>query len=169
MKTLEEKQAQLLEEIELYDCSQELKQPVFSELCSILRNSDGVNKTRIVKKLNNLYHDCNVPNVNRSMCFKNQTDAFINMSSYELSTDEREYLNLGLNCHIQPNYDKVNKQTNIEILYQNLLELKSKNTIDIKPELADRLRSEGTKHRNPRHTSVLTDSLKKAARNLKKQ
>ena len=167
MRTLEEKQAQLLEEIELYDCSQELKQPVFSELCNILDNSDNVIKTRIVKKLNNLYHDCSIPNVNKSICLKQQTDAFINLSSYELSTDEREYLNLGLNCHIQPKYEKVKKQTNIEILYQNLLELESKKTIDMKQEIADRLRSEGTKHRNPRHTSILTDALKTAARNLK--
>ena len=87
---------------------------------------------------------------------------------YELSTEEREFLNLGVNCHIQPNYDKINKQTNIEMLYQSLLELKSKNTIDIKPELADRLRGEGTKHRNPRHTSILTESLKRAALNLKR-
>ena len=89
------------------------------------------------------------------------------MSCYELNSDEKEFLNLDLNCHIHPKYDKINEQTNIEILYQNLLELASRNIIDIKPELGDRLREEGRKHRNTRHTSILTDSLKKAAHSLK--
>ena len=167
MKSLQTTQDKLLEEIELYECDVESKEQVFSELCDILRNSENVTKTRTVKKLNNLYFDSNNVASVKSICFKKDTDSFINLSTYELSKEEREFLNLGLNCHIQPKYNRVNKQVNIEILYQNLLDLKSKKQIDIKPELADRLRSEGTKHRNPIHNSILSNSLKAAAKTLR--
>ena len=167
MKSLENTKTSLLEEIELYECNVELKKPVSLELSNILRNSENVAKTRIMKKLNNLYHSSNKIDSEKSICFKNSSDCFINLSSHVLSTEEKEFLNLGLNCHIQPNYSRINKQANIEILYQKLLDLKSKNQIDLKPELEERLRSEGTKHRNPRHNSILTRSLKEAAKNLK--
>ena len=168
MKTLEDTQVKLLEEIRLYECNVELKEPIFSELCDILRNSENVAKTRTLKKLNNLYFNSSNVNSIKSICFKNNTDSFINLSSYELSTDERNFLNLGLNCHVQPKYNRINKQVNIEILYQNLLDLKSKKQIDIKPELAERLRNEGTKHRNPIHNSILTNSIKAAAKKPEK-
>ena len=167
MKSFEEQKTELLEKIESYKCNVELKKPVFSELCEILKNSDNVAKTRIMKKLNNLYHGSYNIDPVKSICVKNSTDSFINLSSHVLSNEEREFLNLGLNCHVQPKYSKVDKQANIEILYQNLLELKSKNQIDMKPEIADRLRSEGSKHRNPIHNSILTKSLRTAAKNLK--
>ena len=167
MKTLEDAQSKLFEEIGLYECNVQLKEPVFSELYDILSNSENVTKTRTMKKLNNLYFNSNKVDSAKSICFKNNTDSFINLSSYDLSSEERKFLNLGLNCHVQPKYNRINKQANIEILYQNLLDLQSKKQIDIKPELADRLRNEGTKHRNPIHNSILTNSLKAAAKNLR--
>ena len=115
LKTLEEEQTHLLRDIELFNCKPEVKEPVFSELCSILENSNMVSKTRVTKKLNILYHGCNNKNAGKSICFKNSGDAFINLSSYELNADEKEFLNLGLNCHIQPKYNKIHKQTNIDL------------------------------------------------------
>ena len=76
-------------------------------------------------------------------------------------------MNLGLNCHIQPKYEKLHKQVEIEALYHSLKQLENNKTIAIKTELTDQLLGESTKHRNPKHKSILTPSLRKAARGLK--
>ena len=120
-----------------------------------------------MKKLNSLYQGQTVKSNNDYIYIKEDVNAFINLSNYKLTPDEMQFLNLGLNCHLQPKYDKVHKQVELEVLYQNLLQLEKKGTISVKPELADQLRSEGTKHRNTKFKSLLTPALKNAAKNLK--
>ena len=98
---------------------------------------------------------------------KDPGNCFTNLSSYELSEDEKEFLNLGLNCHIEPKYNKLHKKVEIEVLYQNLLNLESKKVITIDPNLADQLRNESTKHRNVKRKTLLTPKLKAAAKTLR--
>ena len=83
-----------------------------------LTNHNNVTKAKILKKLNNLYGG--------KIFIKNDHQSFINLSSYVINQDEEDFLNLGLNCHLQPRYDKLQKQTEIEVLYQNILDLESK-------------------------------------------
>ena len=40
----------------------------------------------------------------------NETNNYINLSNHQLSNDERKFLNLGLNFHIQPKYEKIKKE-----------------------------------------------------------
>ena len=164
---LECKKEQCLREIESYDCEPNLKPPISEALGTILDASDNVVKTRTVKKLNSLYHEKNLVSKDASICIKSNLDQFINMSSYQLTSKEKEFMNLGMNCHIQPKYDKLLKQTELESLYQNLLQLETKKTISLKPELADQLRSESTKHRNTRYCSIITQPLRDAASDLR--
>ena len=165
--TLEHERNQHLSYIEDFNCNSELKDSVWKELNVILANSNVICKTRITKKLNSLYQGREVDPRNKYFCIKKEVDSFINLSDYNLSPEEKEFLNLGLNCHLQPKYDKIHKQVELEILYQNLVQLEARNVISLKPELTDQLRSEGTKHRNPKYTSVLTPSLRNAAKSLK--
>ena len=123
-----------------------------------LTNHNNVTKAKILKKLNNLYGG--------KIFIKNDHQSFINLSSYVINQDEEDFLNLGLNCHLQPRYDKLQKQTEIEVLYQNILDLESKKKVMIHSNLADRLRAEGVKHRNTKYKSVLTPNLKQAAKQL---
>ena len=153
--------------IDTFVCNDELKSPVDDALRGILSNYENVVKTRTVKKLNTLYHGRFVTNSANSICVKKDIDSFLNFSNYQLSSIERDFLNLGLNCHIQPKYDRLQKQTEIETLYQSLLHLEEKKEISIKQELADQLRSESTKHRNTKHHSILTPPLREAAHTLK--
>ena len=165
--TLEQEKDQCLNLIKSFKCDSALKNPIEHELQNILNNSNKVAKTKILKKLSNLYHCNNINCSDKKVLLKDTNDSFVNLSSYHLSQEEEDFLNLGLNCHLQPKYDRLTKQTELEILYQRLLELEAKKVITIKPELADQLRGEGVKHRNPRHQSILTDSLKTAAKSLK--
>ena len=150
-----------------FDCEHELKKPVYEALQSIILNHDKVVKTRTIKKLNSLYYGRGLTDKSQSICMKNDMHSFINLSSHQLSPDEIQFLNLGLNCHIQPKYDKLLKLAEVESLFQSLLQLEHENTILIKPELADQLRCESTKHRNTQYTSVLTPALRAAANKLK--
>ena len=152
-----------------YECNSESKTNVINCLKIILQNSDRVAKTRIIKKLNGLYQGQNVVNEDKgkSFCVKENVDSFINLSDYQLTDDEKQLLNLGLNCHLQPKYDKLHKKVELEVLYKNLLDIESKSLISISHKLADQLRCESTKHRYKKHNSLLTPNLKTAANNLK--
>ena len=72
-----------------------------------------------------------------------------------------------MNFHIQGKYSKLQKQTELEVLYQKLLQLKDSNQVTINPNITDHLRSEGRKHRNTKSKSALTPELKNAAKSLK--
>ena len=164
---LEQVRDQTLRLIEEFEFDVEQKNVVLESLETILLNSNNVCKSRILKKLNSLYQGQIVRSNNDYLYIKEDVSAFINLSNYKLTPDEIQFLNLGLNCHLQPKYDKVHKQVELEVLYQNLLQLEKRGTILVKPELADQLRSEGTKHRNTKFKSLLTPALKNAAKKLK--
>ena len=156
-------------QINNYSCNTEAKDKVRNCLKGILENSDKVTKTRVFKKLNVLYQGqaevCD--DSGKILLVKENVDNFINLSDYDLTDDEREFLNLGLNCHLEPKYSKLHKKVEIEVLYQNLLDLESRNTIIVSPKLAVQLRCESTKHRYKKRESLLSPSLKTAANNLK--
>ena len=90
---------------------------------------------------------------------KENVDSFINLSDYQLTDDEKQLLNLGLNCHLQPKYDKLHKKVELEVMYQNLLDIESKSLISISHKLADQLRCESAKHRYKKHNSLLTPKI----------
>ena len=60
-------------------------------------------KSKHTRKLNTL--------CNRILPLKESNDKFINFSNYELNADEKQVLNLGLNCHLQNKIDP-NKEKN---------------------------------------------------------
>ena len=123
-----------------------------------ITNHDNTTKSKTLKKLNNLYGG--------KIFIKGNHKAFINLSDYNTSQDEEDFLNLGLNFHLQPRYDKLQKQTEIEVLYHSILDLERKGKIMINSNLADQLRAEGVKHRNTKFRSVLTPNLRQAAKKL---
>ena len=153
--------------IDDFPIDQEVKVPINEAVNSILDNFDHVTKTRTVKKLNTLYYGRFNVNVINDVCVKTESKSYINLSDYELSQDERAFLDLGLNCHLQPKYDKLHKQVEIEMLYQSLLKLEQNKSISVKPELVDQLKNESTKHRNTKLPSILTPALRRAAQNLR--
>ena len=77
------------------------------------------------------------------------------------------FLDLGLKFQLQPLYSKIEKEVEIEILYQNTLELERSNKINANNDLADHLRSESKKHRNYNKNSIITPRLRNAAKKLK--
>ena len=149
----------ILEDIEEFQSDRELVVALHDALRLVIENCEKVQKIRTMKKLNELY--------NGQVLLKENVNSFVNLSNHELTPTEIEFLNLGLNYHIQPKYDKLHKATEMEMLYNQLTELESKNTITIDPRLVDQLAAESGKHRNTKYKSSVTPSLREAAKALK--
>ena len=170
-ESLRSKKVQCEQEINNFEYDTKCKDRVRNHLDTILQNSDTVAKTRMIKKLNVLYQGKTRINMEsgKGVFIKENIDCFMNLSDYELTEDEKQFLNLGLNCHLEPKYDKLHKKVELEVLYQNLLNLQTRDIITINPKLADHLRCESTKHRYvKRKALLLTTKLKNAANNLKR-
>ena len=158
-KKLSQEKDDLVENISEFRIDNATKNLVQAALDLILHNSDRVQRTTVTKKLNNLYHG--------QVYIKEGVDSFINMSDYQLNPIEKEFLNLGLNYHLQPKYDKLHKETELEVLYNNLCNLDKEKKIMLDPRIVDHLSAESTKHRNTRYVSTVTPQLREAAKNLK--
>ena len=156
---LEEQLQKVYNQILNSECNHELRNNLMNELNIILNNSDNVRKSITIKKLNKLY--------NGQVFLKNEVNSFLNLSNYELTNDEKEFLNLGLNFHLQAKYNKLHKKTELECLYQNLLELESNKEIKIEQRMCDLLRAESTKHRNTYSPNKLPIKLINAAKSIK--
>ena len=71
----------------------ETKQSLFKCLDEKAENCDQANKARIAKKLSNIYGgNINLPQ---------QKQGYVNLSSAEITDEQHNFLNLGLNCHIK--------------------------------------------------------------------
>ena len=145
--------------ISRYEYDTELKNSIQKALDLILHNCESVQKSVILKKLNNLYKG--------QFFLKNEVNYFVNLSDHKVTPSEKEFLNLGLNYHLQPKYDKLHKQTELEVLYSNLIDLEREKKITVNPRIVDLLSAESTKHRNTYYRSSVTPQLKAAAKTLK--
>ena len=75
---------------------------------------------------------------------------------------------LGYNYHLRKPYDQLHKQTELEILYNDILNLEAKNKITVKSTLKPLLLAEGYKHRCSNFKSTLPKKLLNAASQLRK-
>ena len=131
-----------------------------NRLSVIINKSDYDHKLTLQKKLNNLYKG--------HLLIPNNIDKFINLSDCNLTPQQKDFLNLGPNCHLFQGYTSINKNTEIEILYQNILKLRDNKVISVKPEFRDLLKAEAIKNRyNKKQPTLLTHQLKSAAKELR--
>ena len=130
-------------------------------LSIITTHEDDIHKQRIQKKLNHLYKGTvHLPNFN---------DNFLNLSDYTLTKYQIDFLNLGPNCHLFNKYKHINKKSAIELLYQDIVELKQKKIIKTHPEINDLLKAESIINRQNSHknNTLLNHNLKEAANQLR--
>ena len=116
-------------------------------------------KNKTVKKLNALYGG--------TVLLPNKSVSFVNLSSRELDSQEKEFLELGLNVHIAQKFDKVDKITELELLYQSISKLETSGAVETTPDLQALLLAEGSRKRNGKLQCVLSHSLKEAAKRLR--
>ena len=120
-------------------------------------------KLKIHRKLSNLY--------NGSIPLPDNDDSFLNLSDYKLTQPQNDFLKLGPTSHLFKGFNHVQKLTDFEILYQNILKLQKQNQVKTKPQLRDLLKAEATKNRSKnkhKYSTVLTWQQKNAAEQLHK-
>ena len=106
---------------------------------------------------------------NGSILLPNNNDTFLSLSNHELTQPQKDFLILGPSSHLFKRFNHVQKQTEIEILYQNVLKLQEQNQVKTKSLLRDLLKDEATKNRsNKKHknSTLLTRQLKKCCRTI---
>ena len=137
---------------------------IFEEVSSTISNNVEKlvvdTKLKMVRKLSTLYK-------NPIVLPEDRNDSFVNLSTYTPTANETALLNLGLNCHIQSPIDKYKRKVELEILYEQLLQLKQNDIVDISPDLQDQLRAEAGRFHTNEHSSILTPELRAAARSLR--
>ena len=82
-------------------------------------------RTRVQRKLAKLYGG--------NIVLPESQDCFINLSDYELNDDEKELLNLGLNCHYLPKQSRQRKKAELELLYQQICQLARAGKVEVTP------------------------------------
>lgn len=138
---------------------QDHRHPIIDELNELREQFNNGAKIRMTSKLNRLYRG--------DICLPEETDCFINLSDHTLTENQRKLLNLGLNCHLQPKFNKTKKKIELELLYESILSQESKQTVTIHPDLREQLRGESTKQRCFRTTKIISPELRQAANELK--
>ena len=140
-----------------------LKNDLLLELSAILDKTNKAKEVETKKKIYRLQENSN-KSINTG---NNNRKCYVNLSDHELSKYEEEFLNLGLNFHVKNKYSKFLKKVNIEILYQDIMDLFEKNEIVIREGLANQLRAEAMKHRFKHTKQIISKELIIAANSLK--
>ena len=120
---------------------------------------DNVVKNRVLSKLNRLYKG--------QILLPDKSVSFVNLSSRQLSINEKEFLDLGLNVHLGSKFNKCIKLSELELLYQSVTDLERKGKVDVNPDLRPQLYAEATKRRDFKKYDVLKPELREAARTLR--
>ena len=149
----------ILADIQNLETTADLTRQILACIDDNIAKRDLSSRKSLYKKLRNLYKgDIKLP--------ENRVP-YLNLSDYELTDDESEFLALGLNFHIRPKFDRYRKKLELENLYNDILKLKNDGFVNVNPNLRDQLRAESTKARNNDRQPSIPPRLFKAAKDLK--
>ena len=137
----------------------DVRSPIENALLDEKNYYNQVVKNRVTKKLNRLYGG--------HVLLPETCDSYLNLSQKVLTADQKEFLNLGINCHIGSKFRSSEKTTELEILFESILKLQGENKVDVSPNLRHQLLAESTKHRRGKPHQLISDRLKKAAEELR--
>ena len=161
VKDLEEQLANQVAKYHSLSIDPDLRRRTDEALSQQLELHARKQESQIQKKLCHLYGGW-VP-----LVLVKPKNAYINLSSLNLSNDQKDLLNLGVSYTFSPKYSSQTKKAELELLFQDICKLKSQNKIDVNPDIQDQLRAESTKHRAGRGRSSLDPRLKRAATELR--
>ena len=138
-----------------------MKRDIYKALHDGFKYFDGLVRERISKKLNALYGGY--------LYVKQKNDSFVNLSSRALSNDEVEFLNLGINCHVEGKFKAEEKYAEIELLFQQISQLEKQNIVKVDHAIKPKLLAEATKRRSSRakRDQILPPRLIEAAKLLR--
>ena len=136
-----------------------VRDSILAALAQLAAEHYDVVRTRVQRKLSRLYGS--------KIVVPESKDCFINLSDHTLSDDEKELLNLGLNCHFLPKVSRQKKRAELELLYQQICQLAGNGKIEVNPDIQEQLQAESTRSRGTRRSSLISPKLRQAARELR--
>ena len=136
-----------------------LRSETDSALGDVLALHRQAGESRIQKKLCNLYNGW-VP-------LPNKTDGYVNLSNYDLTEEQKELLNLGINYQFSSKFNTEEKKAELELLYQDICNLERREKISVNPDIKPQLLAESTKTRGHQTRPSLPLHLRKAAKELR--
>ncbi|XP_076029116.1 uncharacterized protein LOC143017964 [Oratosquilla oratoria] len=92
---------------------------------------------------------------------------YVNLTNYELTPAQQEFLNLGLNCHFIKKPKDEDKRIEMEILIDQLNSLQHSKKASFSSNMIDELIGEASRLRGRFRSSILTPTLKVAAKELR--
>ncbi|XP_076043638.1 uncharacterized protein LOC143026754 [Oratosquilla oratoria] len=116
-------------------------------------------RRRIGRKLSALYGG--------PVAVPHQIDQFINLSSTNLTENQRKFLNLGLNCRYISKRKSLDKRIELEILLDDIQQLERNKKVTTSPDLQAQIIREANTSRGHFRSSLLSPELKAAAKELK--
>ncbi|XP_043222609.1 uncharacterized protein LOC122381900 [Amphibalanus amphitrite] len=159
LEEISEKIADVSRSYQELPISNDLRQKTDSALQELTETHERVVKTRIQRKLSSLYGgDITLPE---------QRDSYVNLSSYVLTQDQKDFLNLGLNCRLYPKQSQQEKKAEVELLYEQICDRHRDGNIEVNPDIQEQLSAESTKTRGTNRSGILTPRLRQAAKQLK--
>ena len=159
LKQITEDVAKYRSDFDQLQVNDDLKSKLDQSLSTILHDHDELAHTRVLKKLSHLYKG--------DICVPKETQGFVNLSSVQLSSDQEEFLNLGINCHYFPKFDSVTKKIEIAILFEDLCKLKDDGKVHLNSNIQQELQTESTRKRHVHNRGILTPALRNAAKELR--
>ena len=138
---------------------EDLRASTLAKVSDIVLDYEETVKTRTHRKLSLLYGD--------HVVLPDSSDNFINLSSHELTSDQKELLNLGLNCTFYPKHNQEGKKAELELLYQQICDHSQAGRINVNPDVQEQLLAEGTKRRGSNKSRLITPRLREAAKELR--
>ncbi|XP_076044793.1 uncharacterized protein LOC143027395 [Oratosquilla oratoria] len=94
-------------------------------------------------------------------------DHFLNLSSITLTEKQKEFLNLGLNCHYMSREKPINKRIELEIWLDDIQHLENEKKVTTSTDLQAEIIREANITRGHNRSSLLTPVLRAAALELK--
>ena len=129
--SLQAKLDRLQEQLSNCEIDQSLLNDIHEALDIVIERTNHATKVRTVKKLSKLYGG--------QVMLPEAADGYINLSEAKLSECQKQVLNLGLNCHIQRKVNIVEKQADLELLFQDIKKLESDKKVITNDRLKDQL------------------------------
>lgn len=137
----------------------ELRKSIDERLAILAAKHLSEGKKRVARKLSALYGGpVNLPQ---------KVDQFINLSKTVLTPNQKEFLNLGLNCHFKSKPKPHAKRIELEILLDDIQRLEKNKKVTTSPDLQAEFIRESNTIRGHHRTSLLTPELKEAAKQLR--
>ena len=160
LQHLEEEKQQLWEDFSAVT-SREIQQNTREFLGEAARKHQRVVITRHEKKLT-ILHGGPVRN-------EEHRDGYVNLAGTNLTESQKTLLNLGLQCHYMRKPHPESKRIETEILVDRLQRLQQENKIDLTPTVIDELVGEAGRQRNTFSSRILSQPLRKAAKELRER